>query len=403
MQNFCGIVLSFCDSEDCNLPVTTASLLFKSVSLWAYDTLQKVGIKNKCLCGFLKDKAVSEKDGILCFASEDGVNASQALMLSKDFLNENLEKDVLILSGFVPFWSEESLKSAINSYNEGGKPLALTVYQEGENAVGADVGLLISAKELLSLIDKCKTFEDIINGSAKIPVVCKRLRNSAGVKALSDILREKILEKHINNGVYIPCFDGVIIGPDVEIEEGTTILSGTIIKGKTKIGADCVIGPNSFISDSELANNVTFKASFAEQSFLGNGSTVGPFCNLRPNSRLGNGVKVGDFVEIKNSNIGDKTSVAHLTYVGDSDVGSKVNFGCGTVTVNYDGKNKFRTVIGDNVFVGCNSNFIAPVKIEDNAYIAAGSTITEDVPSNSLAIARARQVVKVGWVTKRNG
>ena len=137
-------------------------------------------------------------------------------------------------------------------------------------------------------------------------------------------------------------------------------------------------------------------------SSIDEGTTVGPFAYIRPNCNVGKNVRVGDFVELKNSNIGDGTKISHLTYVGDSDVGQNINFGCGTVTVNYDGKKKYRTVIEDNAFIGCNTNLVAPVKVGKGAYTAAGSTITEDVPENSLAIARERQVVKENWTLKKD-
>lgn len=196
----------------------------------------------------------------------------------------------------------------------------------------------------------------------------------------------------------------VIIDPDnTYIEEGVKIGKNTVIqpnchiKGDTQIGEGCEIGPNSIIEDCTIGNETTVLISVLTKSKVGNKTAVGPFAYIRPNSEVGNSIKVGDFVEIKNSKIADGTKISHLTYVGDSDVGSNVNFGCGTVTVNYDGEHKYRTVIGDNVFIGCNANLVAPVKINDNAFIAAGSTITDDVESDALAIARARQVVKSGW------
>ena len=134
---------------------------------------------------------------------------------------------------------------------------------------------------------------------------------------------------------------------------------------------------------------------------MDDGVKIGPFAYIRPNCHVGENVKVGDFVELKNSTIGAGTKISHLTYVGDSDVGERVNFGCGTVTVNYDGFTKFRTTIGDDAFIGCNTNLVAPVKVGDGAYTAAGSTITDDVPGDSLAIARTRQTVKKQWAAKR--
>jgi bifunctional UDP-N-acetylglucosamine pyrophosphorylase/glucosamine-1-phosphate N-acetyltransferase len=210
-----------------------------------------------------------------------------------------------------------------------------------------------------------------------------------------------IIKHYLECGVYIVSGDGVTISPGTEIGAGTVILPGTTIIGNSSIGENCIIGPNSFIKDSCLGNNVSFKASFADNSDIGDECTIGPFANLRPDSKLEDKVKIGDFVEIKNSTIGRKTSVSHLTYIGDSDVGSSVNFGCGVVTVNYDGRKKHRAKIGNNVFIGCNANLVSPVTVSDNSYIAAGSTITDDIPEYALAIARERQINKEDWVKNR--
>ena len=174
------------------------------------------------------------------------------------------------------------------------------------------------------------------------------------------------------------------IGPRVRVGGGTVILPGTILRGETVIGGSCEIGPNTMIRDCVIGDRVTVNASQLNESTVDEGTTVGPFAYVRPHCRVGRDVKVGDFVELKNSTIGDGTKISHLTYVGDTDAGAHINFGCGTVTVNYDGTAKFRTTIGDNAFIGCNTNLVAPVKIGDGAYTAAGSTVTEDVPADSL-------------------
>ena len=191
------------------------------------------------------------------------------------------------------------------------------------------------------------------------------------------------------------------IGPRVQVGGGTVILPGTILRGETVIGAHCEIGPNTMIRDCTIGDEVTVNASQLNESTVDDGATVGPFAYIRPHCRVGKDVKVGDFVELKNSTIGDGTKISHLTYVGDTDAGSHINFGCGTVTVNYDGTAKFRTTIGDNAFIGCNTNLVAPVKIGEGAYTAAGSTVTEDVPADSLCIARSPQTIKVQWAAKR--
>ena len=218
---------------------------------------------------------------------------------------------------------------------------------------------------------------------------------------LNDIARKEVLKKHLQNGVDIPCIDGILIGKDVTIEPGTQILPNTILKGSTTVGKDCVLGPNTMVYDSTIGDGVLLNNVFFEDSVIENGGNVGPFSHIRPNSHLSENVHVGNFVEIKNSNIGNGTKVPHLTYVGDSDVGAGCNFGCGSLTVNYDGKVKHRTTIEDHAFIGCNTNLVAPVKVGAWAFTAAGSTITEDVPENSLAIARSFQKNIEGWVTRK--
>lgn len=213
--------------------------------------------------------------------------------------------------------------------------------------------------------------------------------------------RMSVLTELVEKGVLFETFDGCVISPFCEIAEGTLIRPNTRITGKTKIGKNCVIGPCSMIDESEIGDDCIVNATEVCSSVFENDVRIGPFSRVRPGSLLKSGVRVGDFVEIKNSVVGRDTHAAHLTYIGDSDVGERVNFGCGTVTSNYDGKNKYRTVIGNDVFVGCNTNLVAPVSVGDGAFIAAGSTIVSDVPDKSLAIARERQTVKEGWAEER--
>ena len=205
----------------------------------------------------------------------------------------------------------------------------------------------------------------------------------------------------MRSGVRVMDPNSVYVGPRVRVEAGTVLLPGVILRGNTVVGPNCQIGPNAMITDCRVGAGVTVNASQLNESTVEDGAKIGPFAYIRPHCHVGKEVKVGDFVELKNSVIGDGTKISHLTYVGDSDVGSKVNFGCGTVTVNYDGSAKYRTTIGDNAFIGCNTNLVAPVKVGDGAYTAAGSTITDDVPVDSLAIARSVQVNKKQWAAKR--
>lgn len=218
---------------------------------------------------------------------------------------------------------------------------------------------------------------------------------------VEEILRNRINNRHMDNGVTLINPSVTYIGADVEIGKDTIIYPGNIIEGSSKIGSGCTIYSNSRINNSIIEDNVQIESSVIIDSKIGSDTTVGPFAYIRPESVIGNNVRIGDFVEIKKSTIGNNTKVSHLTYVGDAEVGENCNFGCGTVTVNYDGKNKNKTIIGNNSFIGCNTNLISPVKVEDNTYIAAGSTITNDVKEGELAIARAKQRNIEGWVEKR--
>ncbi|UII56008.1 bifunctional UDP-N-acetylglucosamine diphosphorylase/glucosamine-1-phosphate N-acetyltransferase GlmU [Cytobacillus spongiae] len=216
------------------------------------------------------------------------------------------------------------------------------------------------------------------------------------------ILKKRINEGHMRNGVTIIDPMNTYIGADVQIGQDTIVYPGTYLMGQTVIGADCEIGPNTEVQDCEIGNETIIRQSVAHDSQIGSNVNIGPFAHIRPKSNIHDEVKIGNFVEIKKSQFGKGSKASHLSYIGDAEVGQDVNIGCGTITVNYDGKNKFLTKIEDGTFIGCNSNLVAPVTIGRGAYVAAGSTITEDVPGEALSIARARQVNKENYVTKMN-
>jgi len=218
----------------------------------------------------------------------------------------------------------------------------------------------------------------------------------------NEIMRSRINRKHMDNGVIIMDPKNTYIECDVIIGQDTVVYPGNVIEGSTIIGESCLLYSNNRITNSIVGDDVTIENSVVLNSKVGDNTTVGPFAYIRPETTIGNNARIGDFVEIKKSTIGDGTKVSHLTYIGDAEVGEKCNFGCGTVVVNYDGKAKYKTTIGNNVFIGCNTNLVSPVEVEDNTYIAAGSTITEKVPEGSLAIARARQITKENWVYDKN-
>ncbi|WP_071393071.1 bifunctional UDP-N-acetylglucosamine diphosphorylase/glucosamine-1-phosphate N-acetyltransferase GlmU [Bacillus tuaregi] len=216
------------------------------------------------------------------------------------------------------------------------------------------------------------------------------------------IMKQRINRQHMRNGVTIIDPLNTYIGADVEIGSDTVILPGTMISGKTIIGSNSVIGPNSEIKDCQIGEATVIRQSVAHDSQIGSHVNIGPFAHIRPDSAINDDVKIGNFVEIKKAVFGKGSKASHLSYIGDAEVGRDVNIGCGSITVNYDGKNKYLTKIEDGVFIGCNSNLVAPVSVGKGAYVAAGSTITKDVPSEALAVARSRQVNKENYVQKLN-
>ncbi len=220
--------------------------------------------------------------------------------------------------------------------------------------------------------------------------------------AADRIFRMKKNHELMDSGVTIIDPNTTFIDYDVQIGQDTIIYPNTYIEGKTTIGEDCAIGPNIRFTNMKVGNKVTAQFSYCHEAEICDGVTLGPYVHIRPGTTIGENVKIGNFVEVKNSNVGEGSKLPHLQYIGDTDMGSGVNVGCGTVTCNYDGKQKFRTTIGNNAFIGCNTNLVAPVTVEEGAYIAAGSTITKDVPKDNLAVARARQTNISVWNDKRN-
>ncbi|MFA9422857.1 MAG: bifunctional UDP-N-acetylglucosamine diphosphorylase/glucosamine-1-phosphate N-acetyltransferase GlmU [Sedimentibacter sp.] len=231
------------------------------------------------------------------------------------------------------------------------------------------------------------------------------LKDATDIKAVNDriqlsevtkIMQDRINKRHMLTGVTIIDSANTYIEDSVVIGKDTVLYPGTFLEGKTTIGSHCTIGPNSRIINSTIQNNVTVESSKVIESSVGDKTTIGPFAYLRPGSILGMNVKIGDFVEVKNSIIGNDSKSSHLSYIGDAEVGQNVNIGCGVVFVNYDGKKKHKTIVGDGAFIGSNSNLVAPVNVEKGGFVACGSTITDDVKEGDLAIARARQVNKKG-------
>ncbi len=239
------------------------------------------------------------------------------------------------------------------------------------------------------------------------------------VQTIMEKVKRLINDRFLSQGVFIVDKTTTYISPNVDIKEGVVIKPMTMISDGSVILENAVIGPNvtilnskigrgsrvednSKIQNSKLADDVTVKNSTILQSTVKSHTKIGPYAYLRPNCQIGENVKIGDFVEVKNSTIGNGSKASHLTYIGDSDVGERVNIGCGVVFVNYDGQNKYRSVVGNDCFIGCNVNIVSPVNVGDESFIAAGSTITEDIDDKGFAIARSRQTNKKGWSLKKN-
>ncbi|PKK98503.1 MAG: bifunctional UDP-N-acetylglucosamine diphosphorylase/glucosamine-1-phosphate N-acetyltransferase GlmU [Tenericutes bacterium HGW-Tenericutes-2] len=226
------------------------------------------------------------------------------------------------------------------------------------------------------------------------PLITMGINDLFGISIAEKYLRESINKGHMLSGVSIVNPETVTIGHNAIIEDGVTIYPNSVILGNSIVKKGAIIGPNSEVNDSIIHEHAEIRHSIVKDSEVGEYTTVGPFAHLRNHAVIGKHNRVGNFVEVKNSTTAENTKAAHLIYIGDATVGKNVNFGCGSVTVNYDGVHKHRTVIGDDVFIGCNVNLVAPVTVGDNVFIAAGSTVTQNVPKGALAIARNKQINK---------
>jgi bifunctional UDP-N-acetylglucosamine pyrophosphorylase / glucosamine-1-phosphate N-acetyltransferase len=261
---------------------------------------------------------------------------------------------------------------------------------QGEYYLPDVIGILKRQGEIISAY-QTELFEETLG-----------INDRVALSQAEQIMKLRINQHHMKNGVTIIDPNQTYISSEAEIGQDTVIYPGTIIEGKTVIGSECVIGPNTEIKNCTIGDRTSIRHSVAHDSTIGNDVNIGPFAHIRPSSDIHDEVRIGNFVEIKKSTFGKGSKASHLSYIGDAEVGENVNLGCGSITVNYDGKNKFKTIIEDGAFIGCNTNLIAPVTVGKGAYVAAGSTITDDVPGHALSIARARQVNKENYVEKLN-
>ena len=378
---------------------------------------------------------------------EEQLGTGHAVKCAKDFL-EGKDGVVAIFAGDAPLTKVETIEKLINDHIEKNNSATLLsafvddptgygrIIRSGDevlkivehkdcneeelkvNEMNAAM-YVFDIKKLLDSLDKLSNdnaqgeyyLTDVIGilkeAGDRVGAVVTEYEDTIGVNSrvqlaeAEEILRKRINTKHLENGVTLIDPKTTYIGVDVEIGKDTIIYPNNIIEGNTVIKENCTILQNCRIKDSLIESGVEVQSSVVLDSKIGENTTVGPFAYIRPETSIGKDARIGDFVEIKKSTIGDGTKVSHLTYIGDAEVGSGCNFGCGTVVVNYDGKEKHKTIIGNNSFIGCNTNLVSPVKVEDNTYIAAGSTITSEVKEGDLAIARAKQRNIQGWVKKK--
>lgn len=434
-----------------NSPKVLCEVLGTPMLQWVINSCEKSELSNICIVKGYEAEQIDNflGDRYATVLQKERLGTGHAVMQAAEFLGNNKDGNTLVLCGDAPFIDSDTITSALKYHNDNCNAVTV-VTSELNDPTG--YGRIIRNKDGLSAIVEQKdasseqlSIKEINSGcfwfntnelidvlfdikpnnsqgeyylTDCISLLIKKEKNADAFKSanpaislgandrksllhLNEVARMAVIDAHLDSGVEFTCLDGVIISPEVSIGVGTKIQPGVILRGKTVIGKDCNIGPNCIIEDTKIGNNVVLNSVQAYESTLENNIKIGPYVQLRPNSHILDGVKIGDFVEVKNSTIGKNTAVAHLTYIGDSDVGANVNFGCGVVTVNYDGKNKFRTEIGDNAFIGCNTNLVAPVKIGNSAYTAAGSTITKDVPDGALAIERGESVIKDGYAFKK--
>ena len=376
------------------------------------------------------------------------LGTGHAVMMAESVL-ENLTGQTLVIAGDTPLITGESLKNLID-FHINHKNVATILTAEADNPFGygrivrnqhGEVIKIVEQKDASDfeqqikeintgtyVFDNARLFEalknintnnaqgeyyitDVIgifreNGEKVGAYTLKDFDESLGVNdrvalaTAESIMRRRINQQHMINGVSFVNPDTTYIDVDVEIAPEVQIEANVTLKGQTKIGAETILTNGTYIVDSVIGERAVITSSMIEESIVADGVTVGPYAHIRPGSSLAKDVHVGNFVEVKGSSIGENTKAGHLTYIGNSEVGANVNFGAGTITVNYDGQKKYKTIIGDNVFVGSNSTIIAPVELGDNSLVGAGSTITKDVPADAIALGRGRQINKEDYAKR---
>lgn len=429
------------------LPKPMFEVLGEPMLEWVMTACENADVKDICVVKGYNAEVIENYIGDRCTTvlQPQRMGTGHAVMMAVDWLKERPDSNVFIVCGDSPFIDSDTITAALEQHVKQDNAVTIITAKvdnpkgygrmlRGENGVKGIVEEKDSTDEqkkineigsgaywfktdrLIEALNEIKPNNSqgeyyltdsvyiLINHGFRAdayicpnPNVVMGANDRKGLLALNDTARHAVIGRLLEEGVEFTCTDGVSIGRNVKIGIGTKILQGTILRGDTVIGENCTIGPNCIIENCTVGDSVTLNSVQAYQSQIDDNVKIGPFVHIRPDSHIMANVKIGDFVEVKNSVIGERTSISHLTYVGDTDVGSNVNFGCGVATANYDGEKKYRISIGDNAFLGCNTNLVAPVNIGKSAYTAAGSTVTEDVPDGSLAIERGELHFKDGF------
>ena len=425
-------------------PKVIHKLSGKPILSWVLDTAKKVSKDIGIVVGYKSDEVKKIiPSWVNVFYQKEPLGTAHAVMCSKDFIDKN--EDILILYGDVPLISEETIKKMLEKLRKSDSDVVILtaifddpkgygrILRNGEKITiiedsDADeetkkikeinTGIYIfKGKILLEVLPKIKNenvqkeyyLTDSIKMIQKVETVTTEniyevmgVNNRKDLIKLEEYLRQKKIEELLENGVTILDPSTTFIHYTVNIGKDTIIYPFTFIEGYTEIGEDCEIGPMTRLIDCKIGDRVKIVRSECVGAFIENDVSVGPFARLREGTVLKSHVKIGNFVEVKKSVIGENSKAQHLTYLGDTLIEKNVNIGAGTITCNYDGKKKNPTFIENGAFIGSNTALVAPVRIGKKSIVGAGSVITEDVPPYSLALGRSRQVIKENWVLKKH-